>query len=207
VVEHLGDLDVLVVLDADGVWAVDPRPLTAHALAPLDPLTPVWAVAEVPTGERIGSADVGARWRLEGAVLTAALLAGVAAGACESAVAYAKERRQFGRPVGSFQAVKHALADMLVHAEMARVQAFAAAAHVDEPELADTVRAVAAAKLVAGDAALQNGKAAIQLHGGMGMTWELDAHLYLKRAWVLDASFGSGDVQAEAVADRVLREP
>jgi alkylation response protein AidB-like acyl-CoA dehydrogenase len=205
IVEYLGDLDTLVVLDADGVWAIDPRPLTAHPLAPLDPLTPVWAVAEVPTGERVGSADDAARWRVEGAVLTAALLAGVAAGACESTVAYARERRQFGRPVGSFQAVKHALADMLVRAEMARVQAYAAAAHVDEPELADTVRAAAAAKLVAGDAALQNGKAAIQLHGGMGMTFEVDAHLFLKRAWVLDASFGPGDLQAEVVAARVLR--
>ena len=204
-VEYLGDLDALVVLDAEGVWAVDPHPLAAHPLAPLDPLTPVWTVAELPTGDRVGSADDASRWRLEGAALTAALLAGVAAGACELTVAYARERRQFGRPVGSFQAVKHALADMLVRAEMARVQAYAAAAHVDEPDVADTVRAVAAAKLVAGDAALQNGKAAIQLHGGMGMTWEVDAHLFLKRAWVLDASFGAVDEQAEAVALRVLR--
>ena len=204
-VEYLGDLDALVVLDAEGVWAVDPHPLAAHPLAPLDPLTPVWTVAELPTGDRVGSADDASRWRLEGAALTAALLAGVAAGACELTVAYARERRQFGRPVGSFQAVKHALADMLVRAETARVQAYAAAAHVDEPDVADTVRAVAAAKLVAGDAALQNGKAAIQLHGGMGMTWEVDAHLFLKRAWVLDASFGSADAQAEAVALRVLR--
>jgi alkylation response protein AidB-like acyl-CoA dehydrogenase len=204
-VEHLGDLEALVVLDGEGVWVVDPDLVAARPLAPFDPLTPVWALAGLPRGERVGSADEAARWRLDGAALTAAMLAGVAAGACESTVAYARERRQFGRPVGSFQAVKHALADMLVRAEMARVQAYAAAAHVDEPDVADTVRAVAAAKLVAGDAALQNGKAAIQLHGGMGMTWEVDSHLYLKRAWVLDASFGAADAQAEAVALRVLR--
>ena len=204
-VEHLVDLDALVVLDADGVWSVDPGRLDGRSLAPLDPLTPVWEVDALPQGSLVGSGELAARWRLEGAALTAAQLAGVAAGVCELTVAYAKERRQFGRPVGSFQAVKHALADMLVRAEMARVQAYAAAAHLDEPGLADTARAVAAAKLVAGDAALQNGKAAIQLHGGMGMTWEVDAHLYLKRAWVLDASFGTGDVQAEVIAARVVR--
>jgi alkylation response protein AidB-like acyl-CoA dehydrogenase len=203
VVEYLGDLDALVVLDDDGVWSLDPRSLVSRPLEPLDPLTPVWAVESLPAGERVASAEVAARWRLEGAALSAALLAGIAAGVCDLTVAYTKQRHQFGRPVGSFQAVKHALADMLVRAEMARVQAYAAAAHLDEPELADVARAAAAAKLVAGDAAYQNGKAAIQLHGGMGMTWEVDAHLYLKRARVLDASFGSGDDQAEIVAARV----
>ena len=64
---------------------------------------------------------------------------------------------------------------------------------------------MSSAKVVASEAAYLNGKAAIQLHGGMGMTWEVDAHLYLKRAWVLDALFGAADVQAESVAARVLR--
>ena len=98
------------------------------------------------------------------------------------------------------QVRSNALADMLVRAEVARVQAYAAAAHLDEPELAGVERAVSAAKIVAGHAAYANGKAAIQLHGGMGMTWEVDAHLYLKRAAVLDTAFGSADAHAEALA-------
>ena len=151
----------------------------------------------------MASADAAARARLDGAALTAALLAGLADGVCELTVAYAKQRHQFGRPVGSFQAVKHALADMVVRAEVARVQAFAAAAHLDESSRSDAARAVSAAKVVASDAAYANGKAAIQLHGGMGMTWEVDAHLYLKRACVLDEAFGNGDVHAELVAARV----
>jgi alkylation response protein AidB-like acyl-CoA dehydrogenase len=203
VVEHLGDLDALLVIDADGVWALDPHALAARPLQPFDPLTPVWEVDSLPRGDAVATAEQSARLSAEGAVLTAAQLAGVASGVCDLTVAYAKERRQFGRPIGSFQAVKHALADMLVRAEMARVQAYAAAAHLDEAELADVERAVAAAKIVAGDAAYENGKAAIQLHGGMGMTWEVDAHLYLKRAHALDAVFGSADAHAEAIAARV----
>jgi alkylation response protein AidB-like acyl-CoA dehydrogenase len=116
------------------------------------------------------------------------------------AVAYAKERQQFDRPVGSFQAVKHILADMLVRAEVARAAVYAAGAHLDDPGVGDVLRAVTGAKLMAGDAALANGKACIQVHGGMGFTWEVDAHLYLKRARVLDTVFGSTQAQAEVMA-------
>jgi alkylation response protein AidB-like acyl-CoA dehydrogenase len=199
-VEYLADLDALVVLDNEGAWAVAPGRLDATELQPLDPLTPVWRVEELPRGERVASSAAARGARLEGAALTAAQLAGLASGVCDLTVAYAKQRYQFGRPVGSFQAVKHALADMLVRAEMARVQAYAAAAHLDEPSLADASRAVSAAKIVAADAARENGKASIQLHGGMGMTWEVDAHLYLKRAAVLDLAFGTADAHALALA-------
>jgi len=200
VVEHLGDLDVLVVLDNEGAWAVDPRALDATELVGLDPLTPVWRVESLPRGERVAPSAAARRARLEGAALTAAQLAGVASGVCELTVGYTKQRHQFNRPVASFQAVKHALADMLVRAEMARVQAYAAAAHLDEASLGDPARAVSAAKIVAADGARANGRAAIQLHGGMGMTWEVDAHLYLKRAMVLDLAFGTADDHALALA-------
>ncbi|HVM64245.1 MAG TPA: acyl-CoA dehydrogenase family protein [Acidimicrobiales bacterium] len=199
-VEHLGDLDVLVVLDDEGAWAVDPTAVGASELPPFDPLTPVWRVDTLPRGERVAPSAAARRARLEGATLAAAQLAGLASGVCELTVAYTRQRHQFGRPVGSFQAVKHALADMLVRAEMARVQAYAAAAHLDEPALGDPSRAVAAAKVIAGDAARANGRASVQLHGGMGMTWEVDAHLYLKRAVVLDRAFGSSGAHALSLA-------
>jgi alkylation response protein AidB-like acyl-CoA dehydrogenase len=201
VVEHLGDLDVLAVVDGDGVSAIDPKDVAGRRLEePLDPLTPVWAVDALPRGDRIGGPEVAARWTLRGSALTAALLAGIAGALTDLTVGYTRERRQFGRPVGSFQSVKHLLADMLVRSELARAQTYAAALHIDETELAGVQRSVSSAKSVAGRAAVDNGHASMQAHGGMGYTWEVDTHLYLKRAWVLDSAFGSADDHADAVA-------
>ena len=76
----------------------------------------------------------------------------------------------------------------------------AAACTLDDPSVGDVDRAVGGAKLLAGEAAITNGKTASQVHGGMGFTWEVDVHLYLKRAWVLDTAFGSVDDHADAVA-------
>jgi alkylation response protein AidB-like acyl-CoA dehydrogenase len=200
-VEHLDALDALVILDRDGVHEVDPTTPAATAVEwPLDPLTPVSRVADLPRGERVAGPDVADRRRLEGAVLTAACSVGLAAATCDLAVAYARERRQFDRPIGAFQAVKHLCAEMAVRAEVARVATHAAAVHLDDPGLGGTERAVSGAKLLAGEAAVANGRSATQVHGGMGFTWEVDVHLYLKRAWLLDTTFGTGDEHADRVA-------
>jgi len=201
-VEYLADLDELVVVDADGLWRVEPASLDGRPLEPrLDPLTPVHRVDRLRQGDPIGGADDAARWRLEGAALASAQLVGLAAGATEHAVAYAKDRRQFDRVIGSFQSVKHLLADMLVRTELARSAAYAAAAMIDDPDTGDAPTAVAAAKLLAGEAAFANGKACVQVMGGMGFTWDMPAHLFLKRAVVLGASFGPADDQAERLAE------
>ena len=146
----------------------------------------------------------GAEWRRAGAVLTAAFQLGLADRCTELAVAYAKERVQFDRAIASFQAIKHICADMVTRTEVARAAVYAAGAHLDAAEpLGDATaldRSIATAKLLAGDAAIANGKAATQVHGGMGYTWEVDVHLYLKRAWVLETRFGSGDHHADAIA-------
>ncbi len=200
-VEHLDALDVLIVLDDRGVSRLDPAALDATAIPrPLDPLTPVHAVDRLPAGERIAGSQEAARWRLVGAALTAAYAIGMAQACTDLAVAFAKERVQFDRPIGSFQAVKHILADMAVRTEVARAAVHAAAVHLDDPATGPVARAVSGAKLLAGEAAVANGKAATQVHGGMGFTWEVDVHLYLKRAWVLDTVFGSSDVHADRVA-------
>jgi alkylation response protein AidB-like acyl-CoA dehydrogenase len=133
-------------------------------------------------------------------VLTAALLLGIAEAVTDAGVAYAKERVQFDKPIGAFQAVKHLLADMLVRVEVARAAVYAAGVTIDDPEVGDAARAAAGAKILAGEAALANAKSNVQVHGGMGFTWEVDAQLYLKRAWVLETVFGSGDAHAEALA-------
>jgi alkylation response protein AidB-like acyl-CoA dehydrogenase len=107
----------------------------------------------------------------------------------DTAVAYAGIRHQFGRPIGSFQAIKHKLADVLVAVESARSAAYAAlwAAADDDPELD---RHAALAKAYCTTAALRAAAENIQVHGGIGFTWEHSAHLYLRRAKSAQLMFG-----------------
>ena len=203
-IEHLDALDVLLVLRPGGVHRLDPRALRAERVAtPLDPLTPLFEAAELPEGEPIAGPESAQRLRLEGGALVAAQLFGIAEATQELATAYAKGREQFGRPIGSFQAIKHLLADMFVRQELARAAAYAAGATLDHPEAGDPARAVSSAKVVAGDAALANSRACIQVYGGMGYTWEMPCHYYLKRSWVLASLFGSGEEHSERLARQV----
>lgn len=202
VVEDLADLDVLLVVSDDGVGSVEPASLQAARMdRPMDPLTPLWTLRSLPAGTTVGGPDLSARWRRDGAVLTAALQIGSAAWTTELAVEYAKQRKQFGRPIGGFQAIKHLCADMVVRTEVARAAVQAAAVTVDQPDVGDAQAAAAGAKLMADDAALANGRSCIQVHGGMGFTWEVPAHLAYKRARVLATQFGTADEWAEALAD------
>jgi alkylation response protein AidB-like acyl-CoA dehydrogenase len=202
-VEHLDALDVLLVLRSDGVHRVDPRALRAQPIeTPLDPLTPLHHLLELPRGERIPGADAGELRRV-GAALAAAELLGIAVATQELATAYAKQREQFGRPIGSFQAIKHLLADAFVRQELARAAVYAAGAILDDPGAGDVERATSAAKLVAGEAALRNARTCIQVHGGMGYTWEVPAHFFLKRSWILESAFGAGAEHAAGMARRL----
>ncbi|MEU2683334.1 acyl-CoA dehydrogenase family protein [Streptomyces hygroscopicus] len=136
-----------------------------------------------------GPAD---RLRREAALLTAAQQLGSASRTVELAVEHAKRRTQFGRPIGAFQAVQHLCAGMLVRAESARSVVYAAAV-TEEPG------DIAAAKLLADEAAVRNARDCLQVHGGMGFTWEADVHLHLKRAWVR-----AGQWQCAAEAEEEL---
>jgi len=202
-VEHPGALDVLLVLDDDGVWSVDPAALTLEAIeTPLDSLTPVArVVGDLPRGERLLGADEVVAFRQQGAALVAGYLLGISEATTALAVAYAHERRQFDRPIGTFQALKHLMADMCVRTEVARGGVYAAGVTLDDPIVGSIARAVAGAKLTAGEAAIENTKVSVQVHGGMGYTWEIDAHLQLKRAYVLEPLFGGQDHHAEVIAD------
>ena len=189
-----------------------PRPAARRRAAhPLDPLTPLWQLGSIPFGGTVPGDD-GRLWR-DGALLTAALQVGHAAEVLDRAVAYAKDRHQFGKPIGSFQAVKHMCADMLVRAEVARAAVHAAACLADEPDVAAAEaasaggapgqlleRSVSGAKLLADEAALVNARAAIQVHGGMGFTWEVPLHLHLKRSRLLSTTFGTPAELAAALA-------
>ena len=122
----------------------------------------------------------------------------MSAAALETARAYALEREQFGVRIGSFQAIKHLLADMYVRTALARSATYAAAALLDDDAGGDPESAARAAKLLAGEAAIANAKAAVQILGGMGFTWAMVPHHLLKRAWVLEHAFGTADAHAAA---------
>ncbi|MFB8102415.1 acyl-CoA dehydrogenase family protein [Streptomyces sp. NPDC056007] len=137
---------------------------------------PLHRVEEHAAGAGPGEAYPGAL-RHAGALLTAAEQLGSAARTTEMAVQHAGAREQFGSLIGSFQAVKHLCADMLTRTEPARSALYAAALTGDPVE-------IAAAKLLADEAAVRNARDCLQIHGGMGFTWEADVHLHLKRAWL-----------------------
>jgi alkylation response protein AidB-like acyl-CoA dehydrogenase len=143
------------------------------------------------------------RVQMAGALAVAAGALGLAERATEETAAYARQRQQFGRAIGSFQAVKHTCADMAVAVECSRVAVEQALAAWDGPE-EDARRAVSIAKGYVGDAAARVCGDAVQMHGGIGFTWEHDAHLWLKRALLDQALFGSPAWHRRRVADLVL---
>jgi len=200
-VEQLDRIDQLLVLRPEGVVRIDARSIQGRPVGEsTDPLTPVHHVEELPEGERLGGVELAERLRLEGAALCCGQLLGIAESCLELACDYAKRREQFGRPVGSFQALKHMMADMFVRQEEARAAAYAAGATLDDPAVGDPARAVSIARLVCERAAHRNARACIQIHGGMGFTWEMLPHYYLKRCWVIETCFGTADEHAECVA-------
>ncbi len=203
-VEHGSQLDALIVLRKDGIHRIEASALDGERVKdPLDPLTPILGVPSLPAGERIADADTASRVRLEATTLTSAFFLGIAESTQEYAVAYAKGREQFDRPIAGFQAIKHMAADMYVKQEVARAAVYAAGCSVDDPEIGDPIRAVASARVVAGEAAMHNSRKCVQIYGGMGFTWEMPPHYYLKRTWVLENAFGTGEDAAETVADHI----
>ena len=136
-------------------------------------------------------------------VMLAAESTGVAQRALEMSVAYAKDRQQFGRPIGAYQAVSHRCAQMLLETENSRSAVYGAAWAADaEPE--SLPLAASMAKAYASDAGWRVPDAAIQVHGGIGFTWEHDLHFFLKRGRTNAAIFGDAKWHRERVADSVL---
>ncbi|HEY2520764.1 MAG TPA: acyl-CoA dehydrogenase family protein [Streptosporangiaceae bacterium] len=136
---------------------------------------------------------------IAGAAGLAAEQLGVAEKCLEMTVAYVKERRQFARPIGSFQALKHRLADLWVSITQARAAArYAAACLAGAGD--DTPVAVALAKSTCGDVAVHAAEECVQMHGGIGFTWEHPAHLYLKRAKADSIGFGTSDQHRATLA-------
>ncbi len=135
-----------------------------------------------------------------GVLAAAAQLLGLSQRMLELTITYVKQRHQFGKPVGSFQAIKHHLANARLQLEFA-APAVTYAAHCLASDDSDTGRAVSQAKYLANEAAWVTGRVALQCHGAIGYTTEYDLHLYLKRSWALLRSWGSSDFHADRVAN------
>ncbi|CAM3564258.1 acyl-CoA dehydrogenase family protein [Nocardioides marinus] len=192
--------DVLVVADGEHLYEVDPTSAEVSWTPSMDQTLRLGRLrVDVSTATRIGSAAPAVeRASLVGALGAVALSVGCAQRGLDMTVAYAKDRVQFGRPIGSFQALKHRMADMLVLLEMSRSASWAAAYAVasgapDAPAL------VHAAKSYVGDALAQVAAETVQIHGGIAITWEHDAHLVFKRAHALGQLFGAPHVHRAAL--------
>ncbi len=206
-VAHGASAQVLVVTSNTGAWIVqaDAAGLTVTAQTTMDQTRPYAHVAltgvqGAPLGNPAAAIEAAHR---AGFVTVAAEALGGAQAALDRTVGYAKERVQFGRAIGSFQAYKHRLADMMIEIEQARSAVYWAACAVDEGS-DEAEMAVHSAKSFAADTYFMCAGNMIQLHGGIGFTWEHDAHLYFKRARAIQSMLGSGNWHRERIASMIL---
>ena len=208
-VPHGAIADVFVLVSPDGAWIVraDAQGVSVKAHVTMDQTRPLARVTLDGAAAEMLADPQAAITALHagGWICLAAEGLGIAQGSLDRTVAYAKERVQFGRQIGSFQAYKHRLADMMIEIEQARSAVYWAACAVDEAA-DDAPLALHAAKSFAADTAFMCAGNMIQLHGGIGFTWEHDAHLFFKRARSLQTMLGDGNFHREAVASMVLGE-
>ena len=201
-VEYAAVADTLVVAAQDGLYLVDPAHATITEHAALDRTVRLATVVlEDAPGEKLAgsSPEVVQELLDRAAVLAANDLVGVARKALADTVEYDKTRVQFGKPVGSFQAIKHDLADIHLGITMAE-HAATYAAHAFDIDAPDKHLAASIAKAKAGDLASDATGAMIQYHGGIGYTWEHDSHFYFKRAKRLEYQYGDASQHRERIA-------
>jgi alkylation response protein AidB-like acyl-CoA dehydrogenase len=186
-----GDATVLLAAVGDDLLEVDPASARRTRVESMDQTLRLAEVDLTGAATTVVGRAGPARERvtLVGTVAATALQAGLMARALEMTVAYSKQRVQFGRPIGSFQALKHRMADMLVLLEMSRSASWAASYAVSVGS-EDAVRLAHVAGSYCSDALDHVAGETIQLHGGIAITWEHDAHLVLKRAHALGRMFG-----------------
>jgi alkylation response protein AidB-like acyl-CoA dehydrogenase len=201
---HLADI---VVCEIDGSWYA----LDAAALAPVEVksvdltrrLGRITLPASAPADRKIDGLTT-ERAREIAAVLFAAEAIGIAQWCVDTAAEYAKVRVQFGRPIGQFQGVKHRCAEMLARTELARAAVWDAARAADDEADAGTALAIAAGAALAFEAAFGNAKDCVQTLGGIGFTWEHDAHMYLRRSMTLHTLTGTPDAWRVRAAEAGL---
>jgi alkylation response protein AidB-like acyl-CoA dehydrogenase len=201
----------LLAVRSDGAFLYEPDTVGLVRQESVDPFRRLFTVDVGPDeASRIATAS-DARAAMDvafdrGALFTAAQLLGIAQRAVDLAVAYAKERQQFGKPIGSYQAVKHLLSTVQVRIEFARPVVHAAAAQLENADVFSRAR-ISHARLAASEAADLACRTAVQVHGAMGYSWEVDLHFFLKRALALASWWGDARFHRERVAARVFDRP
>jgi len=201
------DSATAILLEKDGAaYLATPDQVTLTAQPSIDPFRRLFKVEWGPeNATSLGVAD----WDLaldRACVFNAAMALGLAQRSVDLAVDYAKERQQFGKPIGSYQAVKHHLASAQVAIEFAKPVVAAAAAEIGARDVQARAR-VSHAKLVALEAADKAARASIQVHGAMGYSWEVDVHLFLKRALALTQTWGTPAFHRARIAQRIFTQP
>jgi alkylation response protein AidB-like acyl-CoA dehydrogenase len=200
--------DFLLVVARDGVFVVDSKAwgLKISPMSSMDLTRKLYVVEFSSTpAEKIGStADLPRAFDIAIAALAAELVGGMQR-TLDITVEYAKTRKQFGKPIGMFQAVQHQCADMYLETESSRSAVYYAGWALEENS-PDAATAVSIAKMYASDAARTVGNRGIQIHGGMGFTWENDLHLYYRRAKASETAFGDATFHRERIARLVIDE-
>jgi alkylation response protein AidB-like acyl-CoA dehydrogenase len=204
--------DFIVVAAKNGVYVVSAKApgLKIEPMKNLDMTRKIYAVTFKDTpAERIGDAAALSKALNVATAALAAELVGGMQRTLDITVEYAKVRKQFGKPIGSYQAVQHQCADMYLETESARSAAYYAAWTLQE-NTAEAAVAVAIAKMYASDAGRTVGNRGIQVHGGMGFTWENDVQLYYRRAKASETMLGDGTFHRDRIArvaiDKVVCE-
>jgi alkylation response protein AidB-like acyl-CoA dehydrogenase len=197
------DTAAAFLLEQNGAtYLLRPDDVTLTRQTSIDPFRRLFSVAWTPNRPISRDTELWADALDRGALFAAAQCAGLAQRAIDIAVAYAKTREQFGKSIGSYQAVKHLIADAQVKVEFARPVIYAAASMFPNRDAYSRAR-ISHAKLVAAEAADLAARTSLQVHGAMGYSWEVDVHFLLKRALGLGASWGGAGFHRARVMERM----
>ena len=202
--------DLLLLEHESAIYALTPEQVTLREQASVDPGRKLFAVDfDIEQTVLLAGGDAAARLMQSalnhGALSVAAQALGLAQRMLDMSVAYTTDRKQFGVPIGSFQAVKHHMANIAWKLEYARAPVYRAA-YALAHKLPSADRDISHAKLVACEVADLAAQNSIQVHGAMGYTWEVDLHIFMKRAWALTNSWGTPGFHKRRIAGAVLAD-
>ena len=198
---HIADL--LLLQRGGAIHALTPAQVSLRHNESVDPSRKLFAVDLNEPNVVSEDTKLIAAVLNRGALANAAQALGLAQRMVDISVQYTSERKQFGKPIGSFQAVKHHMANVAVRLEYARAPVHRAAYAVAN-DLAGAAENVSHAKLVACEAASLAAKNCVQVHGAMGYTWEVDLHIFMKKAWALANSWGGAGFHKNRIATVIL---
>jgi alkylation response protein AidB-like acyl-CoA dehydrogenase len=203
---HIADL--LLLQRGDEIHAVEKGQVILRANESIDPCRQLFAVEWTPSSDTCVASGGNARALItatinRGALACAAQALGLTQRMLDMTVQYTSDRHQFGKPIGSFQAVKHNMANVAVRWEYAKAVVYRAAFAVANNQLV-AVEASSHAKLAACEASDLAAKNCIQAHGAMGYTWEVDLHIFMKRAWVFNNAWGDKAFHKQRLAEIIF---